>query len=86
MSFFGLDNGVRFIGRYGYDWRQRALYELSTDKPVDLAEEEKAALEQFLMSYVDFRLNQREVAERVQRNEIMRKLQSRLTFLPQPTE
>ena len=74
------------IGQYGYDWRQRALYELSTDKPVHLAEEEKAALEQFLMSYVDFRLNQREVVERVQRNEIMRKLQSRLAFFPQPKE
>jgi len=74
------------IGQYGYDWRQRALYELSTDKPVPLAEEEKAALEQFLVSYVDFRLNPREVAERVQRNEIMRKLQRRLAFFPQPKE
>jgi predicted O-methyltransferase YrrM len=74
------------IGQYGYDWRQRALYELSTDKPVHLAEDEKAALEQFLMSYVDFRLNQRELVERVQRNEIMRKLHSRLAFFPQPTE
>jgi hypothetical protein len=74
------------IGQYGYDWSQRALYELSTDKPVPLAEEEKAALEQFLLSYVDFRLNQRELVERMQRNEIMKKLQTRLTFFPQPTE
>jgi predicted O-methyltransferase YrrM len=74
------------IGQYGYDWSQRALYELSTDRPVPLTEKEKEALEQFLMSYVDFRLNQRELVERMQRNEIMRKLQSRLTFFPQPTE
>ena len=74
------------IGQYGYDWRQRALYELSTDKPVPLAEEEKAALEQFLLSYVDFRLNQRELVERVQRNEMMRKLQSKLAFFPQLKE
>jgi predicted O-methyltransferase YrrM len=74
------------IGQYGYDWRQRTLYELSTEKPVHLAEDEKAALEEFLMSYVDFRLSQREVVERVQRNEVMRKLHSRLAFFPQPTE
>ncbi len=74
------------IGQYGYDWRQRALYELSTDKLVHLTDEEKAALEQFLMSYVDFRLNRRELVERLQRNEIMRKLQSRLAFFPQPKE
>ena len=74
------------IGQYGYDWSQRALYELSTNKPVHLTEKEKAALEQFLMSYVDFRLNQRELVERMQRNEIMKKLQTRLTFFPQPTE
>jgi len=74
------------IGQYGYDWAQRALYELSTDKPVPLSEEEKAALEQFLMSYVDFRLNQRELVERVQRNEIMKKLQGKLRFFPQPIE
>lgn len=74
------------IGPYGYDWTQRALYQLSTDKPVPLADEEKAALEQFLVSYVDFRLNPREVAERVQRNQILRKLQRRLAFFPQPNE
>jgi hypothetical protein len=74
------------IGQYGYDWRQRALYELSTEQPVHLTEKEKAALEQFLMSYVDFRLNPREVVERVQRDEIMKKLQGRLTFFPQSTQ
>jgi predicted O-methyltransferase YrrM len=74
------------IGQYGYDWGQRALYELATDTPVHLTETEKEALEQFLRSYVDFRLNPREVAERVQRDEIMKKLHGRLTFFPQPPE
>jgi predicted O-methyltransferase YrrM len=74
------------IGPYGYDWRQRTLYELATDQPVQLDEEEKEALEQFLMSYVDFRLNPREVVEHVQRNEMMRKLHRRLAFFPEPQE
>lgn len=71
------------VGQYGYVWAERSLYELSTDKPVHLADEERVALEQFLSSYVDFRLNRGGLAERVKRNDIVRKLQSRLALFPQ---
>jgi hypothetical protein len=72
------------VGQYGYVWIERSLYELSTGKPVDLAEDERVALEQFLGSYVDYRLNRGDLAERVNRNDLMRKLQNRLALFPQP--
>jgi predicted O-methyltransferase YrrM len=74
------------IGQYGYVWTERSLYELSTDKPVHLAEEERVGLEQFLTSYVDYRLNRGDLAERVKRNDVMRKLQNRLALFPQPKQ
>jgi predicted O-methyltransferase YrrM len=74
------------VGQYGYVWTERSLYELSTDKHVHLAEPERAALEQFLISYVDLRLNRGELIERVKRNKTMREIQSRLGLFPQPKE
>jgi hypothetical protein len=71
------------VGRYGYVWMERSLFEISTDKSVHLAEEEKTALEQFLMSSVNIRLNKTEVVDHINRKPVMRKLQSRLVLFPE---
>jgi Methyltransferase domain len=71
------------VGRYGYVWTERTLYEISTDKPVHLDEEEKTALEQFLMSYVGIRLKRTDVIDLITRKQVMRKLQSRLALVPE---
>jgi hypothetical protein len=68
------------IGRYGYDWLERRLYELPTVKAVDLSENEKSALEQLLQSYHDVRLNRRELAKAIEKDSVLRGLEKRISL------
>ena len=43
------------IGKYGYDWVERKLYEITNDKPIPLSEREKLAMERLLHVYVEVR-------------------------------
>jgi Methyltransferase domain len=68
------------IGRYGYAWLERRLYELPTVKAVDLSENEKNALEQLLRSYHDVRLDGRELAKLIEKDSVLRGLAKRISL------
>jgi hypothetical protein len=68
------------IGRYGYAWLERRLYELPTVKAVDLSENEKSALEQLLRSYHDVRLDGRELAKVIEKDSVLRGLAKRISL------
>lgn len=74
------------VGNYGYAWLKRELYDLSTDKTVELSDSEKSALERFLRSYQDIRLDRRELAKAIEKNSVLRSLQQRIGLLSQVRE
>lgn len=70
------------IGNYGYDWTQRALYQLDNDRLITLSEMEKLTLERLLGVYVDVRHNNEGLAELKQRNQDFLMLNTKLNLLP----
>src|SRR5262249_27504074 len=66
------------IGRYGYDWMERRLYELPTVKAVDVSEKEKRAFEQFLQSYHYVKVCGRELAKAIEKDSVLRGLEKRI--------
>lgn len=70
------------IGPYGYDWYNRALYELSGYRPVNLSEDEKKTLESFLVLYVEAHHSQAEVARLINSRPEFLRLNNKLRLAP----
>lgn len=70
------------IGNYGYDWIERALYQLDNDRLITLSEKEKLALERVLRVYVDVRHDNEALAGLKQRNQDFLMLNKKLNLIP----
>jgi predicted O-methyltransferase YrrM len=70
------------IGNYGYDWIERALYELNSDKLVPLSEKEKLSIERFLPAYVEARHDRKALTAFKRNNVDFLMLQQKLNLLP----
>lgn len=70
------------IGNYGYDWIERALYDLTSDSPIALSEKEKVAIERFLPVYVEVRHDTKGLMRFRESNQDFAMLQQKLRLLP----
>ena len=70
------------IGNYGYDWIERSLHDLSSDKVVLLSGSEKLAMERFLPAYVETRHDKKAFARFKQENPDFLMLQRKFKLLP----